>query len=156
VAVAAAAAAAGGAGRIGGGHHGKHAPGVADFLGEHAGVDPADPRHALSLQPRAERLHGVPVGVVVGVVLDDERLGVDLVALERVGQALGVEALGVGGRKARHAVVANHGGSAREELARVRRVGQGLGVPDHAGLEDAFARHGLVRAERLALRREGA
>ena len=54
------------------------------------------------------------------------------------------------------AVVAHEGVGQDEDLAPVRRVGEGLGVADHAGVEDDLAGDGGVGPERPGLEGGGA
>ena len=86
----------------------------------------------------------------------DEPLYMDLVRLEAFREPVRVKA---GPR--RDSVIADHGGSEGQDLSRVRRVGERLGVPDHPGREHELpaAQRGVGgagrRARELLAGREG-
>mmetsp|Transcript_21350 Transcript_21350/g.62229 ORF Transcript_21350/g.62229 Transcript_21350/m.62229 type:complete len:549 (+) Transcript_21350:3323-4969(+) len=115
---------------------------LADLLGEHTSVNVAEARYALLLEPVPEARRGVPVGVVMGVILNDEALGVDLGRFEILGEAVLVD-FGPGG----DAVVAHHGGGEGQDLPLVRWIGQTLRVSHHSCTEYNLALHTLVASE---------
>mmetsp|Transcript_33962 Transcript_33962/g.66956 ORF Transcript_33962/g.66956 Transcript_33962/m.66956 type:complete len:788 (-) Transcript_33962:395-2758(-) len=114
------------------------------LLGQHPRVDATDRRDARFVEPVAEGRGGVPVGIVVGVILDQQTGGVDFVALEIFGKAVFVD-----DRSVRHSVVSHHGGSQGQNLSGITRIRQTLRVPDHAGAEHHLAGDGRVLAETL-------
>ena len=119
---------------------------LANLLREGAGVDAVDGGDAVVGQPLGQTLLRGPMRVLPRVRADDEAGDVDAVRLKVLGQAVVIDDGLVG-----DAVVAHEGVGQDEDLAPVRRVGEGLGVADHAGVEDDLAGDGGVGPERPGL-----
>ena len=101
-----------------------------DVLGEAAGVDPEMPgTPSSSSQRSSDRSFCQWLGRVVEP--DDDPADLDVGVLQELG-----ESERVAGVRARHAVVPQQREGEREDLAPIGRVGQRLGIPDHAGRED--------------------
>lgn len=112
-------------------------------LGEFPGVDPVHGGDAVAEQPLAERLLRRPVRVLPRVARHDQTRNVDARRLEELGQAVLVNDFPVG-----DAVVANERVRQDEDLAPVARIRKGLGVADHARVEDHLPpSQGLERPE---------
>ena len=101
-----------------------HRARVPDVAGEAAGVDSGDAGRSVALEEDVEVLGAAPVASPAGQVADDDAA------------AEGVAALAV---VRGHAVVADVGVGERDDLARVRGVGDDLLVAGEDGVEDDLA-----------------
>ena len=124
---------------------------LADLLGQGARIDAVDGGDAVVGQPLGQRLLRGPVRVLPRVRADDQAGNVDVIRLKVLGQAVVVDYRLVG-----DAVVADEGVGQDEDLTAVRRVGEGLRVADHAGVEHHLAGDRGVGPERPGLEGGGA
>mmetsp|Transcript_32814 Transcript_32814/g.69011 ORF Transcript_32814/g.69011 Transcript_32814/m.69011 type:complete len:223 (-) Transcript_32814:188-856(-) len=112
---------------------------LANFLCQHSGVNVAQSRDALFLEPIAKGGCGVPVRVVMGVILYDESGGVDFVGFEIGGQSEFVELFAVG-----DTVVSYHWCGECDDLALIRRISQRLRITNHTSGENDLSSVTLV------------
>ncbi len=117
--------------RRGDGQHPAEGAAVAEMAGERAGVDPAQPGHALAAQLLVEGAIRRGVSDSLGELPDDQRTAVHPAGL---------------GVVVPHPVVPDQRVGHDHHLARVRRIGADLLIPGHAGVEDDLTRR--RRAER--------
>ena len=118
---------------------------LAEHLGEFAGVYARDARHVLALEPVAQTLNSIPMGVLLTVVAHDDGRGINLVALHERRDAV------VADGERGYAVVAHQGVSEGHHLTSIRGVGETLGIAHHGRVEHHFASHRLLIAERTAV-----
>ena len=109
-------------------------PALPNLDRERPGIHAVHARYARFLQPRGQTRMRRPVAVLPRVRAHDQPRDVYLVGLEVTGQAVLVED-GV----VRDAVIPDEGEGEHEYLPPVGRVGEGLGVPHHAGVEHHLA-----------------
>ena len=124
-------------------HAAKNRPMLSKFLSQLSRINVVHGRNVALLEPVAQTLHGGPVRVLPRVARHDEAGDVDARRLEELGQAVLVNDILVG-----DAVVANQRVRQDEDLAPVARIRKGLGVSDHARVEDHLPpSQGLERPE---------
>ena len=120
---------------------------LAQHLRQFARVNARDAWHLLALEPLAEALDGIPMGILLAIIRYNQCGGVDTVALHEVGKTrLLVKC------EWRHAIVAHQRKSHREKLTRIGRVGKALRVAHHGSVEHHLAGHGLLVAEALTMK----
>lgn len=130
-------------------HATKHATLLADALGEGAGIDTVHGRDALLLEPCSKGRGGEEVREVFTSIRSGNETGnVNLVGLKVGGEIL--EKI-IDGFPRGDAIVSNKREGNDENLTAVRRIGHGLRVADHAGLEDKLAGNALGRTKAVAL-----
>ena len=117
---------------------------LTQFLSQRTRIDTVYARDLLLLQPVAQAALGVPVAILMAVIPNDNRLGVDLLALHKRSDPVRLE------RTRRDTVVTNERISQHHQLACVRRVRQALRISGHSGIEHDLASHRSLIAERVA------
>lgn len=108
-------------------------------------VHPSNGGNSFTGAPCSKALHSRPMAVFLSNICHDYAGALD-VGRFKVLQQIKLVAL-----VRRNAVVSNEGLGKDEDLAAIRRVGHGLGVPNKRCGEDGFSRDVGVRAEGLAV-----
>ncbi len=99
-----------------------------DFFGKHTGIDATKTRNSLLFHPVAKRRGGVPVRIMVGVVLDNQTIDVNLVGFKVFGKSIFIHDGSVG-----HTIVTDHRCCQGKDLTLVGRIGHIFRVSNHTG-----------------------
>ena len=117
----------------------------AEHFGKLTRVDARHSRHLFALEPVAEALLSIPVGILFAVVGDDYRRGIDSVTLHEPRYAILLYG------ELRHAIIAYKWIGKCHQLTGVRRVGEALRISHHCRIEHYFSGYRSIIAKTLTM-----
>ena len=116
---------------------------LSEHLRQGPSVDACHTWYLLATEPITQALYGIPVRILLGIVADDEGLGINTVALHKIGYTIITHA------KRGYTIVAHQWISHHEHLPRIAGVCQTLRITHHGRVEHHLSDHFLIVAEAL-------